>query len=80
MIYPHLLMLTGGSCTLCMISGKFPELDLYSPGTNPAHHLRTAGIGPTVDDSYDLYNLYDLDRNLSELWQISMDSECSTAP
>ena len=39
----------------------FPGLDLFSPGTDPAQHLRTSDTGPTADDLYDLYDLYDVD-------------------
>ena len=44
-----------------------PGLDLCSTYTDPAQHFITAVIGSTVDGLDDLCDVYDLDRDLSEV-------------
>ena len=58
-------MLSGGSRTNCMIWRMFLGLDLFSTYTDPAEHLITASIGPTVVDDRD--DLDVLHRALSEV-------------
>ena len=57
-------MFPGGSRTICIIEHMFPGLVIRSVHEDPAQYITTADEGSAVDD---LYDLYDLDRDLFEV-------------